>query len=116
MGIHTQANFGKVAKGSNAYFPGLYRGIVGGLRSNPAKWCRDCWAMDEDWPLTRERHVSAVPMKGRCEEVGICDAKHPAPSDLTCRTVRPPRNNVPDDLAEATQQLGSSIVILVKLI
>ena len=48
--------------------------------------------------------------------VGICDAKHPAPSDRPGRTVRPPRNNVPDDLAEATQQLGSSIVILVKLI
>ena len=54
MGIHTQANFGKVAKGSNAYFSGLYRGIVGGLRSNSAKWCRDCWAMDEAWPLNSE--------------------------------------------------------------
>ena len=56
MGIHTQANFGKVTKGSNAYFLGLYRGIVGGLRSNSAKWCRGSWAMDEAWPLTRERH------------------------------------------------------------
>ena len=61
MGIHTQANFGKVAKGSNAYFSGLYRGIVGGLRSNSAKWCRDCWAMDEAWPLTRERHATNCP-------------------------------------------------------
>jgi hypothetical protein len=32
VGIHTQANFGKVAKGSNAYFSGLYQGIVGGLK------------------------------------------------------------------------------------
>ena len=61
MGIHTQANFGKVAKGSNAYFSGLYRGIVGGLRSISAKWCRDCWAMDEDWPLTHERHTTNCP-------------------------------------------------------
>ena len=61
MGIHTQANFGKVAKGSNAYFPGLYRDIVGGLKSNSAKWCRDCWAMDEAWPLTRERHTTNCP-------------------------------------------------------
>ena len=53
---------------------------------------------------------------GDSTRVGISDAKHPAPSDRPGRTVRPPRNNVPDDLAEATQQLGSSIVILVKLI
>ena len=33
MGIHTQANFGKVAKGSNAYFSGLYRGIGSAARS-----------------------------------------------------------------------------------
>jgi hypothetical protein len=61
VGIHTQANFGKVAKVSNAYFSGLYRGIVGDLRSISAKWCRDCWAMDEDWPLTHERHTTNCP-------------------------------------------------------
>ena len=61
VGIHTQANFGKVAKGSNAYFSGLYRGIVGGLKSNSAKWCSDCWAMDEVWPLARERHATNCP-------------------------------------------------------
>ena len=47
----------KVAKGSNAYGPGLYWSI-GGLRSNSAKWWKACWAMDEVWPLTRERHTT----------------------------------------------------------
>jgi hypothetical protein len=61
VGIQTQANFGKVAKGSLAYFSGLYRGIQGGLRSDNAKWGRECWAMDEDWPLTRERHTTNCP-------------------------------------------------------
>jgi len=61
VGIHTQANFSKFAKGSNAYFSGLYRGIVGGLKSNSAKWCRDCWAMDEVWLLARERHATNCP-------------------------------------------------------